>query len=130
MDSLLIIEQRRRKWEPIGGACERESMKFCEKCGSYMVKTATGLLCSRCRNRVDVNIVEVEKMHHSDTSSVDVASRSEMRYVKVNQVCPQCGNDSAFRYLLYTSGEHAGIKQERAVEHLKCTKCSHQWSRS
>ncbi len=96
MDSLLIIEQRRRKWEPIGGACERESMKFCEKCGSYMVKTATGLLCSRCRNRVDVNIVEVEKMHHSDTSSVDVASRSEMRYVKSTKYAHNAGTTQLF----------------------------------
>jgi transposase-like protein len=50
--------------------------------------------------------------------------------VKVNETCPKCGNPEAFRNVSVVAGEHAGIRQERSVERLKCTRCQYSWNRT
>jgi hypothetical protein len=44
--------------------------------------------------------------------------------------CPQCTNNQAFRWYSYSSGEHAGVKQDRIVEHFQCTQCRYLWGES
>ena len=107
-------------------------MKFCNKCGSHMKKIKNGFLCRKCGNMIHTNAgvqsKKVKKIEHS--SLVYVVDSSEDKYVKVSQECPKCGNREAFRWFSAVSGEHAGIRRERTVEHFKCTKCSHSWTRT
>lgn len=104
-------------------------MKFCEKCGSYMRKTTKGFSCVQCGSEIQERIIEVKHMGNRYPSPVDVIGQSEVGYVKVTQRCPRCGNLEAFRRVSVVSGEHAGIRQERSIEHLRCTKCSHSWTK-
>lgn len=107
-------------------------MKFCDKCGSYMKKTMDGFECRKCGNVVHVSTgIQTENMKKIErSSSIYVVDSSEDGYVKVSQVCPKCGNEEAFRWFSGVSGEHAGIRRERTVEHFRCTKCSHSWSKT
>lgn len=107
-------------------------MKFCDKCGSYMKKTKNGFLCRKCGNLIRVNARKrtKDKKKIERSSSIYVVDSSEDEYVKVSQVCPKCGNTEAFRWFSGVSGEHAGIRRERTIEHFKCTKCSHSWTKT
>ena len=71
---------------------------------------------------------DMKKIERS--SSIYIVNRSEDEYVKVSQVCPKCGNEEAFRWFSGVSGEHAGVRRERTIEHFKCAKCSHSWSKT
>ena len=107
-------------------------MKFCDKCGSYMRKTKDGFVCRKCGNVIHASTeVQTENMKKIERSSpIYVVDSSEDEYAKVSQVCPKCGNEEAFRWFSQVSGEHAGVRRERTVEHFKCTKCSHSWSKA
>jgi len=105
-------------------------MKFCDKCGSYMKKTKNGFHCRKCGNLVHAKIQAKDMKTMDSSSSIHIVDRSENEYVKVSQICPKCGNNEAFRWFSGVSGEHAGIRRERTVEHFKCTKCSHSWSKT
>jgi len=105
-------------------------MKFCNECGSYMKKTKNDFLCRKCGNLVQVRTQIKDTKTTNRSSSIYVADSSENEYVTVSQECPKCGNDEAFRWFSGVSGEHAGIRRERTVEHFKCTKCSHVWSKT
>jgi DNA-directed RNA polymerase subunit M/transcription elongation factor TFIIS len=102
-------------------------VKFCEKCGSYMRETFSGFKCSRCGNEIHTPIVEIRHMNPSQSAPIDVVSDSEQNYRKVTKTCPRCGNPEAFSSIAFSSGEHAGVRQERSVERLTCTKCKHSW---
>lgn len=105
-------------------------MKFCEKCGSYMLKSPGRYSCPKCGNEAHDQVIEVRHIEHTDAAPVDVIEESETEYVKVKERCPRCGNLEAFRRISAVAGEHAGIRQERSIERLRCTKCQHSWSRT
>lgn len=94
-----------------------------------MQRTTRGLSCPQCGNEIHNPAVEIRRIERRDPSSIDVVGETEVGYVKVSVTCPGCGNPEAFRRISFVSGEHAGIRQERSVEHLICTKCRHSWSR-
>jgi DNA-directed RNA polymerase subunit M/transcription elongation factor TFIIS len=95
-----------------------------------MKKTKNGFLCRKCGNLIHVKIqTEITKIVERP-SSIHIADSSENEYVKASQICPKCGNNEAFRWFSGVSGEHAGIRRERTIEHFKCTKCSHLWSKT
>lgn len=95
-----------------------------------MVKAPGGFICPKCGNETHDQVIQVRRIDRPDSSSVDVVDISDSEYVKVRETCPQCGNPEAFRTVSAVSGEHAGIRQERSIERLKCTKCQHSWSRT
>jgi len=105
-------------------------MRFCDECGSYLRETAEGLWCPKCKrlifSRPRVEAKKVEKK----SPAIYVVDKSKEHYAKVSRTCPKCGNGEAFRWFSSISGEHAGIRRERTLEHFKCTKCSHSWSKS
>ena len=47
---------------------------------------------------------------------------------KINRKCPRCGNSEAYKVVLSTQGEHAGVKQDRTLTKYTCTKCGHTWT--
>jgi len=97
-----------------------------------MKKTKNGFLCRKCGNPIHANAeTQLEGMKKTkDPSLVYIVDNSEDEYVKVSQACPRCGNKEAFRWFSVISGEHAGIRRERTIEHFKCTKCSHSWTKA
>jgi transposase-like protein len=93
-----------------------------------MKKTKEGYVCSKCGNQLAAEIVDVVKIEAADKPTV-ILDPSKLEYMKVAEVCPSCGNNEAFRSLSFTSGEHAGVRQERAIERFACTKCGHSWTK-
>jgi DNA-directed RNA polymerase subunit M/transcription elongation factor TFIIS len=105
-------------------------MKFCDICGSYMDINVDVYECHKCGKTEQLHELEIKRMKDSTPKNVYVIYESERNYPKVNRICPQCGNNEAYRNVFTTSGEHAGVKQERTVENYKCTRCFHSWTRS
>ena len=106
-------------------------MRFCDKCGSRMEITAEGFSCPRCGNavRTEVRAIGVKRFNHR-RDLVYVVDDLAIERERVDRTCPRCGNDEALRWVSSVLGEHAGVKQERTVEHLKCTRCGHVWGES
>ncbi len=97
-----------------------------------MKEAKNGYLCRKCGNMIPFesgmqtrNVIKIER-----PSSIYITDSSKDEYVKVSQICPECGNGEAFRWFSGVAGEHAGIRRERTVEHFKCTRCSHTWSKT
>jgi DNA-directed RNA polymerase subunit M/transcription elongation factor TFIIS len=105
-------------------------LKFCEKCGSYMQKVPGGFSCPKCGNQSQDHALEVLHLDRSESSSVEVVDKPESEYATVRETCPKCGNPEAYRSVSAVAGEHAGIRQERSIERLQCTKCQYSWSRT
>ncbi len=106
-------------------------MRFCDKCHSYMQKTASGLVCSRCGYTIQTDIVDVENIEGREEKPVDVIGASQgAERTKVEEPCPACLNPEAFRYISFFSGEHAGVRQERSIERFMCAKCGHTWTKA
>ena len=106
-------------------------MRFCDECGSHMKITRKGYSCPKCGNLVPIGSVEVKKIDISRSGSIYVVENEKGGYgPKVSRVCPRCGNDQALHWFSSISGEHAGVRQERTVEHFKCTRCLHSWGES
>ena len=102
-------------------------MKFCELCRGYMTRTKDGYTCSKCGHKTQAEMVEVTRLATSDKPTA-VLDSSRLEYMRVARACPKCGNNEAFHSLGFISGEHAGVRQERAMERFTCTKCGHSWS--
>jgi DNA-directed RNA polymerase subunit M/transcription elongation factor TFIIS len=75
--------------------------------------------------RIDVKGAEERK-----PNALYVVDTPEDAVRKVARTCPECGNDEAYQWFSSVSGEHAGVRRERTVEHHRCTKCAHLWSES
>jgi len=96
-----------------------------------MKKTKNGFSCRKCGYLIRANTgLQTEEMKMEHTDSIHIADSSEDEYMKASQTCPKCGNPEAFRWYSGVSGEHAGVRRERTVEHFKCTRCSHSWSKT
>jgi len=96
-----------------------------------MKRTAEGFICTKCGKSVPA---ESEKRmagsRKNVTDGIYVVDQSVNRRARISQVCPKCGNGEAFQWVSSISGEHAGIRRERTIEHFTCTKCSHSWNKA
>lgn len=97
-----------------------------------MRRTKGGFVCPRCGNvvRSSAGIESVQKAKTDTSSYIYIVSNVPENREKVCQTCPKCGNKEAFHWFSAISGEHAGVRRERTVEHFRCTKCSHSWTKS
>ncbi len=107
-------------------------MKFCIKCDSYVKKTKEGFSCPKCGNVINTNFERQSKNERKTDRArtndlIYVVDDPQDNHVKISQLCPKCGNKEAFHWFSRISGEHAGIRRERTIEHFKCT---HTWSKS
>ena len=105
-------------------------MKFCDKCGAFLQASSEGLTCSKCGHVAETDIIEVRRNGKEAVASVYVVKNSEKDAVMVNQTCPSCDHAEAYRTVLTTQGEHAGVKQDRSVERFRCAECGHTWTRN
>lgn len=102
-----------------------------DNCGSYMKLVAEGYRCPRCGKMVPSKSEASEmRTKESESSGIFVIDEHSNDYAKVSQACPKCGNEEVYHWVSSISGEHAGIRRERTVEHFKCVKCSYSWNKS
>jgi len=97
-----------------------------------MTRTREGFLCPRCGTAVHAK-PETEPKKEKTRNSFDyvyVSENQKDNYAKIARECPKCGNKKAFHWFSGVSGEHAGVRQERTVEHFRCTICSYTWVES
>jgi DNA-directed RNA polymerase subunit M/transcription elongation factor TFIIS len=92
-----------------------------------MSTTSKGYLCSRCGVEKIVNIYEVKLEQKSRAEPVYTIDMSTTSYPTFNQECPRCDSLEAFKVVLSTHGDHAGVKQDRFVERYTCLECGHSW---
>jgi DNA-directed RNA polymerase subunit M/transcription elongation factor TFIIS len=106
------------------------NMEFCDKCGSRMARTKEGYVCPKCgivvRAKPEMHLMKEKE--RTDSGSIYVSGESTTDQSKVSRQCPNCGNRLAFHWFLGVSGEHAGVRRERTIEHFKCTKCAYSWT--
>jgi len=105
-------------------------LKFCHGCGTRMVIRNQRYECPKCGNSTPIVLNQIKREIRPTLNHVDVIEQSSSRTKKVSQHCPQCPNNQAFRWYSYSSGEHAGVKQDRIVEHFQCTQCRYIWGES
>jgi len=108
-------------------------MQFCPKCGSLMRVVREGssrkLVCPRCgyvaesQNATAVTYKESIK-HSPKEKTVLVAQSSETETLpKIKGViCPKCGHDEAYWWVLQTRRA-----DEPPTRFYKCVKCHHVW---
>jgi len=98
-----------------------------------MKETAKGFRCPRC-GKVTASkshVTHAQKISRKRVSSdIYIVEKPRDHHAKVVQPCPKCGNQEAFHWVSSISGEHAGIRRERTIEHFQCTKCSHAWTKA
>jgi DNA-directed RNA polymerase subunit M/transcription elongation factor TFIIS len=105
-------------------------MEFCQSCGSFMRTTPQGYLCHNCGTEVEADTIEVKRDKRSQAEPVYVMGGAMPTNPIVNQSCPRCDFTKAYRMVLTTQGEHAGVKQDRSVEKYTCVECGHTWTQS
>ncbi len=76
------------------------------------------------------NNEKVTSVDKETSEVVYVVERSKDQGSKVSWKCPTCGNEEADHWFSTVSGEHAGIRRERTIEHFRCTRCSYTTSKS
>jgi len=106
-------------------------MKFCEDCGTYLRDTTKGLWCPKCKKVIRTKLrLKTKRVDVQDYAPIYIVDKSKEDSPKITRICPKCENNEAFHWFSRISGEHAGIRRERTIEHFKCTKCFHSWSKS
>lgn len=71
-------------------------------------------------------MLESWEIRNDGTEKIVVLDRESLE--KANRECPRCGNREAYRWVSSFSGEHAGVRKERDIEHLRCARCGHTWA--
>ena len=102
-------------------------MRFCDSCGSFMETTPQGYLCPKCGAETEADTLEIRRKRRPRVEQVYEMNNSKSRSPVVNRDCPLCDSKEAYRTVLATQGEHAGVKQDRLVERYTCVDCSHTW---
>ncbi len=92
-----------------------------------MSTTSQGYLCSRCGLEKKIDTYEVKLEQRSRAEPVYTIDNSTTSNPTVNQECPRCDSLEAYKMVLSTQGEHAGVKQDRFVERYTCVECGHSW---
>jgi DNA-directed RNA polymerase subunit M/transcription elongation factor TFIIS len=105
-------------------------MKFCEICRAFLPASSEGLICPKCGHVVETDVIEIRRNGKGAAEPVIVMDSPERDASPVNQTCPSCGHAEAYRTVLTTQGEHAGVKQDRSVERFRCAECGHTWTRN
>ncbi len=106
-------------------------MRFCDDCGSYLKETKEGVWCPKCGKKIrSTQRVKAKIVRKGGSNAIYVVDKPSEAQVEVMHTCPKCRNEKAFRWISTISGEHAGVRRERTLEHFKCTKCYYSWSTS
>ena len=106
-------------------------MRFCDRCGAFLQASSEGLIkCPKCGHVAEADVIQMKRNGKEVVDPVYVVGRPGKNDLPVNQTCPSCGHTEAYRTVLTTQGEHAGVKQDRSVERYRCAECGHTWIRN
>ena len=105
-----------------------KSMKFCDKCGTFMKLDNTGYSCTKCGIVEQIDEIEIKREEKKEPELVYTINQNKSDSFRINRKCPRCGNSEAYKMVLSTQGEHAGVKQDRTLTKYTCTKCGHTWT--
>lgn len=112
-------------------------MKFCPKCGSIMkgpIKSGERLkyMCTRCGYEETVANAEgqkaltfkseVKRNPKDKLLVIDSRQASSTAQVVKGVVCPKCGHEEAFFWMMQTRAA-----DEPPTRFYKCTKCGYTW---
>jgi DNA-directed RNA polymerase subunit M/transcription elongation factor TFIIS len=113
----------------IGGVIG-EHTKFCDRCNSRMTLSKKGYVCSKCGHTMEVTagLIEVKNIKIPESEPITTIDELRQNIPKIDRQCPHCRNQKAFHWFSTVNGEHAGVKQERTVEHFICTEYQHTWT--
>ena len=95
-----------------------------------MKKTFDGFTCPRCDHHVESASFEIQRPSRMAPEPVYVLDSNKSKDQTVTQSCPNCDGNEAYRTILTTQGEHAGVKQDRVIERYTCVKCHHTWTKN
>ena len=104
-------------------------MNFCSQCGSFMQLHGYGYVCRKCGEKIETHTIVVKREKKQSVEPVYVVENHFIDSPIVSQQCPNCRSRDAYRELLVSQGEHAGVKQDRVIERYKCVECGHIWIR-
>jgi DNA-directed RNA polymerase subunit M/transcription elongation factor TFIIS len=89
-----------------------------------------GFICPQCGEKIETESIEVKRDRRAPSKPVFVVEDSMISFPIVSQPCPRCESTKAYRVIMTSQGEHAGIKQDRTVERYTCVECGHTWLRT
>lgn len=100
-------------------------MIFCPKCGGIIVpaKGKKTVACG-CGYRVKQkggSVVVKEKVS-SSKDVIEIIDKKVDTLPKVDETCPECGNNKAFYWTLQTRAS-----DEAQTRFFECVKCKHRW---
>jgi DNA-directed RNA polymerase subunit M/transcription elongation factor TFIIS len=101
-------------------------MKFCDVCGSLMGTFIKGYQCPKCGEIHELDNIEYKVEKENRAEPVYVVKNTS-NAVKVNRICPNCSHYEAYRRVIVSMGEHAGVNNDRSVERYQCIDCGHSW---
>jgi len=104
------------------------TMKFCDKCGTFMKLNNSGYSCLKCGIIEQIDQIEIRREGKKEPEMVYVVNARKTDSFKINRKCPRCSNSEAYKVVLSTQGEHAGVKQDRTLIKYTCTKCGRTWT--
>jgi DNA-directed RNA polymerase subunit M/transcription elongation factor TFIIS len=87
-------------------------------------------VCLNCGHTVPAprEIIEERSVAIPDARPVTVVDAVSEDLPMISRLCPKCGHQQAYRRVSTLAGEHAGVKQERTIEHFRCALCQHTWA--
>ncbi len=108
-------------------------MRFCPRCGSLMLpqRMSDGKLVWKCRSCGYVEdsapaqpLLIRQQIKHSEKERIVVIDDSveKMGMTITRAVCPKCGNEQAYAWVMQTRRA-----DEPPTRFFKCTRCGHVW---
>jgi DNA-directed RNA polymerase subunit M len=110
-------------------------VEFCPKCGSLLVPQKSGdsktvLVCRKCgfKKTTDTGnkYTLSQNIKHVEQDKILIIENAEatktLPKVKGHVICPKCGNDEAYYWILQTRRS-----DEPPTRFYRCTKCNHVW---
>ncbi|MEM0340354.1 MAG: transcription factor S [Acidilobaceae archaeon] len=108
-------------------------LRFCPKCGALMQSKrepngSNSLVCPRCgysertQEPITIQVKSNARRSPKDKTLVLNSEKSLETAQTVSTVCPKCGNDRAYFWMMQTRAA-----DEPPTRFYRCTKCGYTW---
>ncbi|RLI10170.1 transcription factor S [Candidatus Bathyarchaeota archaeon] len=102
-------------------------MKFCPKCGTVLSidREKQCLVCPKCGAEEPLEKDVIYSKTAPEKDKIIVIGRKERNLrttPQVKAVCPKCGNNKAYWWMVQTRGI-----DESTTQFYRCTKCGYTW---
>ena len=103
-------------------------VKFCDECGSTLSTEweNRSYKCPRCGVAEPIEVKAVYVNNHTPVNDkIIVIGKNERKMrttPQTNALCPKCGNDRAYWWMVQTRSA-----DESSTQFFRCTRCSRTW---